>query len=291
MNTFFSEQKLSVVLPMVLKALLEKGEKSSPRGMPTRELRSLVIQIEKPHERFLKLSNLNYPLIFLKQLLSIVGKEDSSAISFYETLLEDGTHSAAYIYNDLYTSQTRKYLENIFLLLRKDPHSRQAIYPVLASSTNSSQLPITVSVQFFVRCSALHTTVYIRSNDIWKGLITDMHFLTFLQEILAAWLEVEIGTYTHIIGSAHIYEESFPAIQELLETSESIPIFSPPNLFLAKYDETFEQISHVLENEKKLRYFDNAKPEIEIPDSYLRWGYEILFQHIQEKLQRQPISS
>lgn len=244
--------------------------------MPTRELRSLTIQIEEPHERFLKLSNLNYPLIFLKQLLSIVGRKEPSAILFYETLSEDGAHTAAHIYNDLYKSQTKRYLEDILLLLRKDPDSRQAIYPVLACNTNPSQLSITVSVQFFIRHAALHATVYMRSNDIWKGLITDIHFLAFLQEVLAAWLEVKIGTYTHIIGSAHIYENTVTAIQNMIETSGPVPVVPTPDLFLAKHDETFGQISDVLKNEKTLRDFRLEGQELKVQDGYLRWGYEAL---------------
>ena len=57
---------------------------------------------------------------------------------------------------------------------------------------------------------------YLRSNEIWKGLPTDFHFIIFLQEVIASWLNVEIGTYTHIVGSAHIYENNLANAKEFL---------------------------------------------------------------------------
>src|SRR5512139_3299452 len=98
MNSCFAGHRLIDVFPIVLKTLLEKGERISPRGLATREIRPIIIQIDEPHERFLNLPSVNYPLIVLKQLLSISGRESPKAISYYEGARTDGSHSAAYIY-------------------------------------------------------------------------------------------------------------------------------------------------------------------------------------------------
>ena len=49
-------------------------------------------------------------------------------------------------------------------------------------------------------------TTYMRSNDIWMGFPYDVFQFTAMQILLSMQLGVELGTYTHISGSLHLYE-------------------------------------------------------------------------------------
>lgn len=202
----------------VLGAVLAEGARVEPRGLATRELHNVVLDIREPHRRFFAHPSLNEPLIALKQELMLAGVHDPEAIATRETLGSDGSHSAAFLFEDL--ADVKPHLEEVFRILSEDPQSRQAVLPVFATRDEHRRLPITVAVQYLLRDGALHATTYMRSNDLWKGLLTDVHFLVFLQEVLASWLDVSLGTYTHIIGAAHVYEKDIAAIEAYLADAD-----------------------------------------------------------------------
>ena len=52
-------------------------------------------------------------------------------------------------------------------------------------------------------------TTYMRSNDLWMGFPYDVFQFTCLQTLLAMELDVELGTYTHVAGSLHLYERDY----------------------------------------------------------------------------------
>jgi len=58
-----------------------------------------------------------------------------------------------------------------------------------------------------IREERLHLLAYMRSNDAFLGLAHDIFAFTFLQEIVARSLNVEMGTYKHAVGSLHLYDE------------------------------------------------------------------------------------
>lgn len=102
--------------------------------------------------------------------------------------------------------------------LEKDRNSRQAVIQIRPAEDYiekpTKDMPCTVSLQFFIRDNKLHLTVYMRSNDIWMGFPYDcFNFCAFLVK-MAMELNVEIGTYTHIAGSLHLYERNLVEIND-----------------------------------------------------------------------------
>lgn len=98
-------------------------------------------------------------------------------------------------------------------LLIKDKNSRQAVIhikvPTNTIKNPTNDLNCTVCLQFLIREGKLYCTTYMRSNDLWLGFPYDVFQFTCLQIRMAMELDLDIGTYTHIAGSLHLYERDF----------------------------------------------------------------------------------
>lgn len=100
-------------------------------------------------------------------------------------------------------------LEFVINELKKNPNSRRAVIHIKEPSNKpSNDVNCTVCLQFFIREGKLYMTTYMRSNDVWFGFPYDVFQFTCLQIYLSMILEVELGTYTHIAGSLHLYERN-----------------------------------------------------------------------------------
>lgn len=94
-------------------------------------------------------------------------------------------------------------------MLSHNPETRQAIIHIkTADNTPSKDVNCTICLQFMIRDNKLHLTTYMRSNDIWIGFPYDVFQFTTMQIIMSMELGVEIGKYTHIAGSLHLYERN-----------------------------------------------------------------------------------
>lgn len=100
-----------------------------------------------------------------------------------------------------------EYVKN---LIRKDPNTRQAVIHIKTADNNPSKdVNCTVCLQFFMRKSKLYLTVYMRSNDLCMGFPYDVFQFMNMQVLMSMEIGCELGTYTHIAGSLHLYERDF----------------------------------------------------------------------------------
>ena len=99
--------------------------------------------------------------------------------------------------------------ENLIELLKKRPTSRQAVLQLFDSTDLAKpheDVPCTCTLQFLMRGGKLHLVVYMRSNDVIKGLPHDIFCFTMLQEMVARIMSVDLGIYKHCVGSLHLYD-------------------------------------------------------------------------------------
>ena len=100
-------------------------------------------------------------------------------------------------------------------MLTQNPESRQAVIHIkTASAASSKDVNCTVCCQFLIRENKLYMTTYMRSNDIWMGFPYDVFQSTAMQILLSMQLGVELGTYTHIAGSLHMYKRDYDAAKK-----------------------------------------------------------------------------
>lgn len=99
-------------------------------------------------------------------------------------------------------------------MLARNPYDRRAVVslwnPHLDLGANSKDLPCNDLAMFKVRQNekkeqALFVTIANRSNDLNLGLTTNVFQFSFLLEIMAGVLGVEVGAETHLSDSLHLY--------------------------------------------------------------------------------------
>jgi len=137
----------------------------------------------------------------------------------YVNFAEDGIAFGAYGARMKHYNQ----LSLLIDILQKSPNSRQALISFWqgwdlehAYRGDHKDLPCTMSLQFLIRNKALHLIATMRSNDAWLGLPYDVFAFTCLQRLIADALNVNYGTYTHQVGSMHLYEKNWKAAEEAL---------------------------------------------------------------------------
>ena len=131
--------------------------------------------------------------------------------SIWNRLSDDGkTCNSAYGYL-LQEKFGFNQIDTVIRLLKIDNDTRRAVLNLNYANKNvitTKDEPCTVCIQFFIRNNKLHTTVYMRSNDLYTGFPYDILFFTELPKYIAAQLNIKTGEYTHIVGSLHFYDEN-----------------------------------------------------------------------------------
>lgn len=200
----------------------------APRGLKVREAGERVsIVIARPGDGFVEAEGreLNHAVTAVEGL-SLVGQ-----VSMPE-LITDRVGAFAPYANDgifwgAYGARAAGDVGEVVKLLKRDPDSRQAVITLFDSDRDLGRpdvkdVPCTLSIQFLLRDQrygpedgdvrkALHVWVAMRSNDAWLGLPYDLGQFSLLQMAVAQALGAGLGTYTHTVGSMHLYEQNWDA--------------------------------------------------------------------------------
>ncbi len=238
MNSLGSFVTADEALSNVCRAVLEIGSAASPRGMRTRELVGVTLSLSDPRaRRILNPARRWSEALAVGELCWHLSASDSvEFISHYAKewakFSPDGRRIAASCYGRKIFGAGAGQLSQWDLVrmeLERDPHSRRAVL-ILGDTgrelyPGSGDVSCLTSIQFLMRNGRLDCIAYMRSNDLIWGLCYDLYFVTMLQELLACRLGIELGSYTHIAGSMHVYEQFIPMAERI---AASRPIGNSP---------------------------------------------------------------
>ena len=150
----------------------------------------------------------------------------------YEKFAENGFAHGAYGYR-IGSSAKEDQIRLLVEHLKEMPNSRQAIISLWNANDlwhsvrdKKGDLPCTLSLQFLIRNGQLHLINTMRSNDAWLGLPYDIFAFTCIQRLVADVLKIPAGSYTHQVGSMHLYKKNWAAAQESMSL-ESRPVKQP----------------------------------------------------------------
>lgn len=110
------------------------------------------------------------------------------------------------------------------LALMTDKDTRQAIIKFHKREhlwVGNKDMTCTLSGSFLIRDDRLHLIIHMRSNDVIKGLVYDMPWFCYLIERMTSELKqtypnLQVGTYTHIADSIHVYDSDLYKAKEML---------------------------------------------------------------------------
>jgi thymidylate synthase len=206
----------------ICQELLEMKTRVTARGMPTRELRSVQVEITDPSEvHVLRTTRKPSLTIAATEAFHLIG-----GISSLEQLdLASGGRFTQFADNGrlrgAYGPRAHLQLLNAERLLKADPGTRQAgvtIWKGNETGIQSKDVPCTTSLHFYYRDGKLELDVTMRSNDIFLGFPIDIMMFSCLQRAMAASLGVSAGPYRHRAGSMHIYERDLDRLAFILKT-------------------------------------------------------------------------
>ena len=121
----------------------------------------------------------------------------------------------------------RDQIEGLIKLLEKQPSSRHGVVITWDPSDDGLDASLGGRYKKNVPCpfcfvvniigGKLNIHNIIRSNDWILGGVMDVAGFALLQNILAARLGVEVGTYCHTVSNAHVYDIHYEAAAEILK--------------------------------------------------------------------------
>jgi thymidylate synthase len=120
----------------------------------------------------------------------------------------------------LYSEENGSQLHHVTEELKRNPSSRRAtaIYTrpsmhVDATRDGMQDFMCTNAVEYFVRQSALHCVVQMRSSDAVLGYRNDRAWHLHVLQELAAELSVAVGAIHWQAGSLHVYQRHFTYLE------------------------------------------------------------------------------
>lgn len=197
--------------------LTSQGDKVSSRdGEVVGECINAITVIEDPTRCIMRNKIRKMPIRYAigEMLWYLSGKNELKPIQLYtdnwNRMSDDNVHvnsNYGYCIKYKYGFDQWEYVRS---LLSDAPETRQAVMHIKEpNNTPSKDVNCTVVLQFLMRQGKLNLTVYMRSNDLWLGFPFDVFQFANMQILMAMELGVDLGTYTHIAGSLHLYERDF----------------------------------------------------------------------------------
>ena len=223
----------------MLNTVVNTGTDVTVRGLDMKEIIPGYFEIENPRDRLLNIncrSNIN-KYIFGELMWYLSGRDDNAFINKYSKmwsrLMDDGIHNNSaygkYIFNKMPNKgfgvryngneviEFKSQWEFVKEVLTKDPYSRQAVIhikPIQMYDTKDTVC--TYFLQFFIRDNKLDMIACMRSNDLMFGTTYDVFMFTFLQELMASELGIEVGVYKHFASNMHIYMKDIEKINDII---------------------------------------------------------------------------
>jgi thymidylate synthase len=228
----------------------------SGRGGDTRELLHTCLIVSDPRSRWVlnRRPPINPAFALAEVIWILSGRDDSGFLNFWNPVLPKFAGRGP-LYYGAYGQRLRyrfgiDQIRFAFETLRANPESRQAVLqiwdaasdlPLEGGQPRSPDIPCNVCSLVKIRQGRLEWVQIMRSNDLQLGWPHNVVQFTTIQEMMAAWLGVDVGTYTHFSDSLHVY------VDQVHDLIEPVVLILEPNAdrWELPYDETMDVIEDI----------------------------------------------
>lgn len=305
----FKTRNFNQIYQNIFDVVQSEGEIVVPRGKKTKEIRPVVIEITKPRERWTSSRSMNLPFCIAEVLWQISGRGDRKMVKHYMKRIDEFADDPYGDFNAPYGKRIRAYgedsrsqysvsrqeykdllqqpkvvvdqLECVYNKLKDDKDSRQCIItlwnPFLDNNRISNDFACNALCSIKIRDGKLDWTNFIRSNDLILGTPTNIMQFSHFMEIMAGWLDVEVGTLRLYIDSLHIYQNDYYDLEKVRPTTYDIyDIYKPQDARLPK-DEFEVMLRDLSEAEEKWRHGNFIDDILCIENEYWRNFAQVLY--------------
>lgn len=243
MAEFIDGKTANDVWKKAVDMLLAQEATVSGRTGDVLELLHTFVSIENPRQKWLydRIPPISISFALAEVVWIMNGEERSEVINYWNPRLSDFAGNGD-IYYGAYGKRIRSHfgfdqLERSYYALQNVPESRQVViqiydvgkdFPIDNGQPRSEDIPCNICSLLKVRDGKLEWSQIMRSNDILLGMPYNFVQFTSLQEILAGWLGLEVGSYNHYSDSLHLYCRDFNKIgigqEQELENTDSLSL-------------------------------------------------------------------
>ena len=224
-------------ISLIDKVYNEPEYQSAPRGQNIKEVIGASFTIANPRCRIPFTVGRKFSMTYMvAELIWYLAANNSTAwisnySKFWKNISDDGVTANSAYGARLFTENPKiadgrfKQIDYIIEELKRDPDSRRAVMHLRVPSDSIDaklDVPCTLALQFFIRENKLHQVAMMRSSDLIFGIAYDVPAFTLFQEMIANELDVELGSYTHVSNSLHIYERHFEMAQKILSVGNVV---------------------------------------------------------------------
>jgi len=144
-------------------------------------------------------------------------------------------------------------------------------FPSEDGEPTSKDIPCNICSMLKVRNGRLEWSQIMRSNDVYRGLPYNFIQFTTLQEVLAGWIGVEPGTYTHYADSLHLYDEdAVKAFSSIAVPPTAIPksLALPRDQANAVWSEMNRRVNVLVERELSAKEYGSLARLYDAPEEF-----------------------
>jgi thymidylate synthase len=212
----------------------EPSYHNAPRGFPSQEVLGVRWHLRDPLRRLVTVPQrrTNPVFNFAELLWYTAGRSDLEYLAYYAPSVRRFSADGRELTGTAYGPRIHRYgpaaidqWEVAAQVLRADPDSKRAVIQIYRPDEllvpDNGDVACTLAVQFLLREQRLHAVVFMRANDVYRGMVSDVFSFTMLQELMARRLGVGLGGYTHLVGSLHLYEPDVPAARRVVLASRA----------------------------------------------------------------------
>ena len=245
--------------------LVREADIVEGRNGNVREVIHAALSLNNPIQKWVSVKappiSIGYALAELIWILS--GSDDANVINYWNKALPN--YAGDYPYypgaygNRIFYKHGINQLDKVYETLCNHPESRQAVMliwdpkldlPYCNGEPNNKDIPCNICSMIKVRNGKLEWTQIMRSNDLELGLPYNLVQFTSIQEILASWLNVDVGSYNHISDSLHIYESRANTLKlSEIEVNNSDSLNISKNDFSRVIDLIYKDMIYISKNQ------------------------------------------